>query len=88
MDNGCASAALPVCRSSKNTFERKSGTFVGENGNSDSNSSISLCDCMEKCWNDCYCNGFTVNSNGTGCISWTQNKQFHEDKPLYKLDTK
>ncbi|CAI9095192.1 OLC1v1031076C1 [Oldenlandia corymbosa var. corymbosa] len=83
MDNGCApcaSSALPICRSSKNTFERKSGSFRGDNGNSDANSSISLSDCMGKCSNDCNCNGFTVNSKGTGCMTWTQNKQFLEDK--------
>ncbi|CAI9095185.1 OLC1v1031069C2 [Oldenlandia corymbosa var. corymbosa] len=79
-DNGCASSALPSCRSSRNTFQSKSGSFFGDNGNYDENSNVSLSDCMEKCWNDCNCNGFTVSSNGTGCITWTQKKEFRLDE--------
>ncbi|CAI9095194.1 OLC1v1031078C1 [Oldenlandia corymbosa var. corymbosa] len=79
-DNGCASSGLPTCRSNKTAFQSKSGSFVGDNGDSDANSSISLSECMEKCWKDCNCNGFTVNSNGTGCITWTKTKKFRIDE--------
>ncbi|GJT84603.1 G-type lectin S-receptor-like serine/threonine-protein kinase [Tanacetum coccineum] len=40
----------------------------------DDNSSLSIGDCMVKCWNDCGCLGFITGGNGSGCVTWTGNK--------------
>ncbi|GMP95261.1 hypothetical protein CsSME_00044372 [Camellia sinensis var. sinensis] len=44
---------------------------------------------MERCWSNCNCVGFNVNSNGTGCITWTGKLEYQEDYantvPIYVL---
>ncbi|KAK3014027.1 hypothetical protein RJ639_008660 [Escallonia herrerae] len=78
-DNGCvADSDLPVCRSQDDKFEEKNGDFVPGQTTStyDDNSSLSISDCMESCWNSCNCVGFASNSDGTGCILWTGNNEF------------
>nr|XP_027084399.1 G-type lectin S-receptor-like serine/threonine-protein kinase CES101 [Coffea arabica] len=79
-DNGCVSSALPSCRGNKDKFELKSAYFVDGDSNYDNNSSLSLSDCMKRCWNDCNCDAFASNSNGTGCITWTGGKQYQIDE--------
>ncbi|KAA8525098.1 hypothetical protein F0562_007038 [Nyssa sinensis] len=81
-DNGCANSLVPNCRGHNDRFEQRRGYFVGNSGRSyDDNSSLSLSDCMERCWNNCTCLGFTNNSNGTGCIIWSGNLEYREDNP-------
>ncbi|CAL5355617.1 unnamed protein product [Camellia sinensis] len=90
-DNGCVVTKLPECRSSDDKFVQKRATFLPSNarGNYDDNSSLSLSDCMERCWSNCNCVGFNVNSNGTGCITWTGKLEYQEDYantvPIYVL---
>ncbi|KAA8525100.1 hypothetical protein F0562_007036 [Nyssa sinensis] len=82
-DNGCANSLVPNCRGHNDRFEQRRGYFVGnsDTGGYDDNSSLSLSDCMERCWNNCTCLGFTNNSNGTGCIIWSGNLEYREDNP-------
>ncbi|KAM7507272.1 hypothetical protein LguiA_017725 [Lonicera macranthoides] len=78
-DTGCAGeTALPSCRRRYDMFEEKNADFLPAQTTSsyDDNSSIGLSDCMENCWNNCNCVGFTTNSNGTGCIIWTGSNEF------------
>ncbi|CAL5429366.1 unnamed protein product [Camellia sinensis] len=90
-DNGCVVTKLPECRSSDDKFVQKRATFLPSNahGNYDDNSSLSLSDCMEGCWSNCNCVGFNVNSNGTGCITWTGKLEYQEGYantvPIYVL---
>ncbi|KAJ0672147.1 putative protein kinase RLK-Pelle-DLSV family [Helianthus annuus] len=72
--NGCvASSATPKCWSERDRFSTLSGDFVSDVMRRvvDDNSSLSIGDCMVKCWNDCGCLGFVSVGNGTGCIRWT-----------------
>ncbi|KAI7740089.1 hypothetical protein M8C21_026366 [Ambrosia artemisiifolia] len=74
LGNGCvASSDTPKCRSERDKFIPISGDFVSEVTRRlvDDNSSLSIGDCMMKCWNDCKCLGFVNVGNGTGCIRWT-----------------
>ncbi|KAF5774510.1 putative protein kinase RLK-Pelle-DLSV family [Helianthus annuus] len=71
--NGCvASSDTPKCRSERDRFSTLSGDFVSDVMRRvvDDNSSLSIGDCMVKCWNDCGCLGFVSVENGTGCIRW------------------
>ncbi|KAK6929073.1 PAN/Apple domain [Dillenia turbinata] len=87
-DNGCVDQALPVCRGSNEKFVEWRGYFVG-NSIDDNNSSLSLSDCMERCWNSCDCVGFTfANENYTGCIIWSGNQKFNnytDSEKIYVL---
>ncbi|GKC91604.1 G-type lectin S-receptor-like serine/threonine-protein kinase [Tanacetum coccineum] len=77
LGNGCvASANTPRCRNEADKFSPMSGDFApGITSSSfDDNSSLSIVDCMVKCWNDCGCLGFITGGNGTGCVTWTGNK--------------
>lgn len=75
-NDGCVGTTQPTCRNNGDFFQNKNGDFPpGTRSSYDDNSSLSLSDCMERCWGDCTCLGFTVNSNGTGCITWTGNSQ-------------
>ncbi|KAJ0716182.1 putative protein kinase RLK-Pelle-DLSV family [Helianthus annuus] len=72
--NGCvADSNLPQCRSRGDQFllkgwEFTSGTYnLSEVGNS----SLSISDCMERCWNDCHCLAFNY---GVGCNIWRESK--------------
>ncbi|KAK3037665.1 hypothetical protein RJ639_030442 [Escallonia herrerae] len=78
-NDGCVTDSdLPVCRSQGDKFEEKNGDFEPAQIaiTSDDNSSLSLSDCMERCWISCNCVGFASNSNGTGCSMWTGKNEF------------
>ncbi|XP_028097106.1 receptor-like serine/threonine-protein kinase SD1-6 [Camellia sinensis] len=80
-NDGCVSGfGLPSCRSRKDTFMQKQARVEGNPvSQRDDNSGLSISDCMEKCWNNCSCVGFTTsNSNGTGCITWTGDLVYQE----------
>lgn len=83
-DDGCVSSQLPECRKDSDKFEQKRGDFIDLSGTSTSyydNASISLGDCMQKCWEHCSCVGFTsLNSNGTGCRIWNGKRDFRVDE--------
>ncbi|KAJ6313995.1 hypothetical protein OIU78_017614, partial [Salix suchowensis] len=70
-DAGCEKWSGPACRSSMNSFELRSGSFVNTvPRKNDYNSSLSISDCMDICWNDCSCVGVPTrgnNGNNTGC---------------------
>ncbi|KAJ6752308.1 hypothetical protein OIU85_002711 [Salix viminalis] len=70
-DAGCEKWSGPACRSSMNSFELRSGSFVNTvPRKNDDNSSLSISDCMDICWNDCSCVGVPTignNGNNTGC---------------------
>ncbi|CAL5429367.1 unnamed protein product [Camellia sinensis] len=88
--NGCVISELPKCRSSDDTFLQKRASFLPINARSDydDNSSLSISDCAQRCWNNCDCVGFNVNSNGTGCITWTGKLEYQQDNitvPIYVL---
>ncbi|KVH91616.1 Apple-like protein [Cynara cardunculus var. scolymus] len=76
--NGCvAGSNLPQCRSENDRFDLRNGDFALDIKNSyDFNSSLSISDCMVRCWNDCSCLGFITSNinNGTGCAIWTGTK--------------
>ncbi|PHU28815.1 hypothetical protein BC332_00908 [Capsicum chinense] len=81
-DDGCVSSQLPACRKDGDKFEQKRGDFTDISGTSTNyydNASISLGDCMQKCWELCSCIGFTaVSDNGTGCQIWKGKKRDFE----------
>ncbi|KAF9667033.1 hypothetical protein SADUNF_Sadunf16G0290700 [Salix dunnii] len=70
-DAGCEKWSRPSCRSSRSSFELRSGSFVNTvPRKNDDNSSLSISDCMDICWNDCSCVGVPTrgnNGNNTGC---------------------
>ncbi|KAL6955727.1 hypothetical protein U1Q18_041308 [Sarracenia purpurea var. burkii] len=90
-DNGCVASELPRCRSSKDSFVQKRANFLPSiaRDDYDPNSTLTLSDCMERCWSNCNCVGFANNSNGTGCIIWVGKLEYHEDNvntvPIYVL---
>nr|XP_016484546.1 PREDICTED: G-type lectin S-receptor-like serine/threonine-protein kinase RKS1 [Nicotiana tabacum] len=76
-DDGCVSTQLPECQKDGDKFDQKSGDFIDRSySNCYDNASISLGDCMQKCWEDCSCVGFTTSSAETGCIIWSGNGEF------------
>ncbi|KAK6947341.1 Serine-threonine/tyrosine-protein kinase, catalytic domain [Dillenia turbinata] len=78
-DAGCQKWDQPACRSDKNKFDYKSGSFSGE-PSLDSNMNLSISDCRDRCWKDCSCAGFsTLHSKGTGCMFWSKNLKFTAD---------
>ncbi|CAN4128068.1 unnamed protein product [Withania somnifera] len=83
-DDGCVSSQLPKCRKGGDKFEQKRGDFTDISGTSTNyydNASISVGDCMQKCWEQCNCVGFTsLNSNGTGCLIWKGKRDFRVDE--------
>nr|ABG29323.1 Receptor protein kinase, putative [Solanum bulbocastanum] len=83
-DDGCVSSQLPECRKDGDKFEQKRGDFIDLSGTTTSyydNASISLGDCMQKCWEHCSCVGFTtLNSNGTGCLISNGKRDFRVDE--------
>ncbi|XP_016440490.1 G-type lectin S-receptor-like serine/threonine-protein kinase CES101 isoform X1 [Nicotiana tabacum] len=80
-DDGCVSTQLPECRKDGDKFEQKSGDFIDRSYNNYyDNASISLGDCMQKCWEDCSCVGFTTSSAETGCVIWSGNGEFQVDE--------
>ncbi|XAR54740.1 Non-specific serine/threonine protein kinase [Bertholletia excelsa] len=89
--DGCVVLKLHQCRSNREKFEEKRASFPTgvANGIEDYNSSLSLSDSMEKCWNDCSCVGFNkLNSNGTSCITYQGKFDYIEGVnivPMYVL---
>ncbi|KAK6934904.1 Serine-threonine/tyrosine-protein kinase, catalytic domain [Dillenia turbinata] len=78
-DAGCQKWDQPGCRSDKNKFDYKSGSFGGQ-PSLDSNMNLSISDCRDRCWNDCSCAGFsTLPSKGTGCMFWSKRWKFTAD---------
>ncbi|KAI8547010.1 hypothetical protein RHMOL_Rhmol07G0163300 [Rhododendron molle] len=79
----CVTSELPRCRSNNDKFEEKRADFLPSIAASenDENTSLSLSDCMERCWNVCNCVAFTVNSIGRGCITWRGKLEYREDNP-------
>uniref|UniRef100_M1AJH2 Receptor protein kinase n=1 Tax=Solanum tuberosum TaxID=4113 RepID=M1AJH2_SOLTU len=79
-EDGCFSNQLPECRKDGDKFEQKSGDFIHTSSITTEfydNASISIVDCMHKCWEHCSCVGFTTaSSNGTGCRIWNGNGDF------------
>ncbi|CAH1427267.1 unnamed protein product [Lactuca virosa] len=75
--NGCMESSLPQCRTENDNFSKKNGDFAQDRTKSatDGNSSLSINDCFDKCWNDCNCVGFSSSTiNGSGCVIWTGNR--------------
>ncbi|KAL0329897.1 UNVERIFIED_CONTAM: G-type lectin S-receptor-like serine/threonine-protein kinase [Sesamum radiatum] len=71
---GCELRKQPKCRNDGKTFNLTYGDFRHVNGTPapavyDSNSSLSISDCRENCWNDCECVGYT-SGNVSGCAYW------------------
>ncbi|KAL0393726.1 UNVERIFIED_CONTAM: G-type lectin S-receptor-like serine/threonine-protein kinase [Sesamum latifolium] len=71
---GCELREQPKCRNDGQSFDITSGEFRHVNGTPaqavyDRNSSLSISDCREKCWNDCECVGYT-SGNISGCAYW------------------
>ncbi|XAR54741.1 hypothetical protein NMG60_11030012 [Bertholletia excelsa] len=91
-DTGCVASTVPPCRSSEDEFELKSAYFLPSSAVSEYNNDplIGVSDCMQNCWNNCTCVGFIVNSNGTGCVTWTGKLDYREDVnntvPIFVLD--
>ncbi|KAG5540270.1 hypothetical protein RHGRI_020489 [Rhododendron griersonianum] len=80
----CVTSELPRCRSSNEKFEEKRVYFLPTIATSEyeENTSLSLNDCMERCWNDCNCVAFTVlYSNETGCETWRGKLKYQDDNP-------
>ncbi|XP_076948891.1 G-type lectin S-receptor-like serine/threonine-protein kinase At1g67520 [Bidens hawaiensis] len=77
--NGClAGSDLPQCRSENDHFYLSKGEFTeGEYVfTPDYNSSLSVSDCMVRCWNDCECLAFNSPDNGVGCNMWKGEAKF------------
>jgi len=76
-DGGCERWSGPACRSYRNSFELRSGSFVNTvPSKDDDNSSLSISDCMDICWKDCLCVGVSTkgnNANNTGCTFYYGN---------------
>eukprot|EP00258_Populus_trichocarpa_P032572 XP_024448591.1 G-type lectin S-receptor-like serine/threonine-protein kinase CES101 [Populus trichocarpa] len=70
-DGGCERWSGPACRSNRNSFELRSGSFVNTVPRKyDDNSSLSISDCRDICWKDYQCVGVRTvgnNANNTGC---------------------
>ncbi|KAE9459252.1 hypothetical protein C3L33_08844, partial [Rhododendron williamsianum] len=81
---GCVTSELPRCRSNNDKFEEKRVYFTNTMATSEyeENTSLSLSDCMERCWNVCNCVAFTVPySNETGCQTWRGKLEYQDDNP-------
>nr|XP_043630708.1 G-type lectin S-receptor-like serine/threonine-protein kinase CES101 [Erigeron canadensis] len=75
--NGCMDDPIsPWCRSEHDKFSKLNGYFApGAIRVYDFNTSLSISDCMVRCWNNCNCVGFaSAHINETGCSIWTGNK--------------
>ncbi|KAK4435523.1 G-type lectin S-receptor-like serine/threonine-protein kinase [Sesamum alatum] len=84
---GCELRQQPKCRNDGQKFDLTSGDFRHVNGTTassvfDSNSSLSMSDCREKCWNDCDCVGYTSGNDSSGCVYWRgKNLEFVRSNP-------
>ncbi|KAA8525095.1 hypothetical protein F0562_007041 [Nyssa sinensis] len=82
-DNGCAESVVPQpeCRDRNSTFELMTGYFRGDYARTiNKNWSLIPYDCMEICWNDCTCFGFTSEFDGLGCVFWVGKMDFLKDE--------
>ncbi|KAA8525091.1 hypothetical protein F0562_007045 [Nyssa sinensis] len=82
-DNGCAESVVPQpeCRDRNSTFELMTGYFRGDYArNINYSRELILNDCMEICWNDCTCFGFTSGDDGLGCVFWVGHMDFQIDE--------
>ncbi|KAK4389153.1 G-type lectin S-receptor-like serine/threonine-protein kinase [Sesamum angolense] len=81
---GCALWEQPSCRNNHETFVWRSGDFGPVNGQLvptvyDSNSSLSLSDCREICWDDCECVAYSNDYGTSGCVYWRgKNMKFEQ----------
>ncbi|KAL0331025.1 UNVERIFIED_CONTAM: G-type lectin S-receptor-like serine/threonine-protein kinase [Sesamum angustifolium] len=81
---GCALWEQPSCRNNHETFVWRSGDFGPVNGQLvptvyDSNSSLSLSDCREICWDDCECVAYSNDYGTSGCVYWRgKNMEFEQ----------
>ncbi|KAF5480912.1 hypothetical protein F2P56_001616 [Juglans regia] len=76
---GCVQQNSPNCRNSSQKFEQRRGYFISSSPHLDENLSVNLFDCMDRCWSDCSCVGYTtLRNNGTGCRFYSGD--FEEDK--------
>ncbi|XP_062012048.1 G-type lectin S-receptor-like serine/threonine-protein kinase At1g67520 isoform X1 [Rosa rugosa] len=80
-DKGCQSRDYPSCRHIGDTFVENNGYFISLTSNQatedDLNTSLTLSDCKEACWQDCDCLGFlSLFDNQTGCKFWVGNWVF------------
>ncbi|KAG6794054.1 hypothetical protein POTOM_003287 [Populus tomentosa] len=70
-DGGCKRWSGPACRSNRNSFELRSGSFVNTvHRKYDDNYSLSISGCKDICWKDCQCVGVSTignNAHNTGC---------------------
>ncbi|CAH1427286.1 unnamed protein product [Lactuca virosa] len=72
--DGCVADSNTLqCRSENDKLRYLKGDFDRHmtRMSYDSNTSLSMSDCMVRCWNDCNCVGFITSSNGTACVTWT-----------------
>nr|GEU76195.1 apple-like protein [Tanacetum cinerariifolium] len=83
---GCKEVlSLPLCRNQNDIFSYRNGEFASHQTSNiiDSNLSLSISDCLVKCWNDCSCVGFnSSNDNGTGCILWKGSNSFSDNSSV------
>ncbi|KAK6158494.1 hypothetical protein DH2020_005808 [Rehmannia glutinosa] len=67
---GCEPWEQLTCRNARQTFDFRSGDFTpggAVDSIHDSNSSLSLSDCRDICWNDCQCVAYI---HTDGCLYW------------------
>ncbi|KAI9403530.1 hypothetical protein POPTR_001G441180v4 [Populus trichocarpa] len=73
-NNADAGCERWTCRSNRNSFELRSGSFnYTVPRKYDDNSGLGISDCKDICWKDCQCVGVTPmanNVNNTGCVFW------------------
>ncbi|KAH7843712.1 hypothetical protein Vadar_019862 [Vaccinium darrowii] len=81
LDDGCVNSELPQCRSSGDKFVEKRAFFSSDIATMeyDENSSLTISDCVERCWNECNCVAFDLGVNGTGCTTWIGKLEYEED---------
>ncbi|XP_059656944.1 G-type lectin S-receptor-like serine/threonine-protein kinase CES101 [Cornus florida] len=80
-DDGCENFTVPECRSRGDTFRQMRAAFMDNPETYDSNSSLSISDCMKKCWNNCSCVGFTNSIRQGVCVFWFGNLNYTLDDP-------
>ncbi|CAH1427278.1 unnamed protein product [Lactuca virosa] len=78
--DGCvADSNMLQYRSENDKFSSIKGDFARDmtRVSYDDNSSLSISDCMVRCWNDCSCLGFITSTNGTTCNTWYGTKSIN-----------
>ncbi|KAL0003705.1 hypothetical protein SO802_011266, partial [Lithocarpus litseifolius] len=87
-DEGCETWNQPECRMrmGRQMFERRSGSFMGPDGQQakaasgvyDNSTTIGPADCRALCWNNCDCLGYNEDE-GTECRYWKGDLTFEPD---------